>query len=285
MPSITSLVKDIEGVVDKGITVTDEQRKELGDALAKAVLDGIGKKEERPTYLRMSNMGTPCERKLWYSVNKPEDAEPLDAKTKIKFTYGNMYEAFALFLAKMAGHKVEGEQQRMEYNGVVGHRDAVIDGVVVDVKSASAYGMEKFKNNGLYQNDPFGYVDQLNLYRHASQDDPLVTVKGEAAFLAIDKVNGEMVVDIYKKTDKDYDQEIERKKEMLAQPEPPRRHYLPEADGTSGNYKIPTPCGYCAYKYTCYSDANNGQGLRKFLYSNGPRWLTRVVKVPNVPEV
>lgn len=284
MSALNSLIADINKAVDQGIEVTEEERKALGDALAKAVLDGVGKKEERPNYLRMSNFGTPCNRKAWYAMNMPDTAEPLDAKTKIKFTYGHLYEALALFLAKMAGHKVEGTQERMELNGVVGHRDAVIDGVLVDVKSASGFGMQKFKQHNLEQNDPFGYLDQLHLYLEASKSDPLVTVKKEAAFLAIDKSDGEMIIDTYKFGDRDWYAEIAEKKEMLASKEPPRRRYMPEADGTSGNMKLPTPCSYCQFKYECYKDSNNGAGLRKFIYSNGPRWLTRVMKQPNVYE-
>ena len=34
-----------------------------------------------------------------------------------------------------------------------------------------------------------------------------------------------------------------------------------------------------------FSDANNGDGLRKFLYSNGPRWLTTIERIPDVKEV
>ncbi len=48
--------------------------------------------------------------------------------------------------------------------------------------------------------------------------------------------------------------------------------------------KLSVGCSYCAYKNDCWSDANDGHGLRKFIYSKGPRWLTKVVSEPNVPE-
>ena len=48
--------------------------------------------------------------------------------------------------------------------------------------------------------------------------------------------------------------------------------------------KLSIGCSYCAYKVDCWSDANDGQGLRKFIYSKGPRWLTKVVSEPNVSE-
>jgi hypothetical protein len=44
----------------------------------------------------------------------------------------------------------------------VGHQDAIIDGVLVDCKSASGVGFDKFKYNKLAEDDPFGYVAQLS---------------------------------------------------------------------------------------------------------------------------
>jgi len=35
----------------------------------------------------------------------------------------------------------------------------------------------------------------------------------------------------------------------------------------------------------CWSDANQGKGIRTFKYSNGTRELVQVVKTPDVEEV
>jgi hypothetical protein len=43
----------------------------------------------------------------------------------------------------------------------------VIDGVTVDVKSASKYGFEKFLKHNLREDDPFGYISQLSSYVYA----------------------------------------------------------------------------------------------------------------------
>lgn len=280
-PNITTLPQDIYKTIDEGITLTEDQKTELGVALSGAVLAGLGKREQesQTNTLRMSNFGTPCERKLWYTVNEPDKAEPLDGKTKFKFTYGHILESLVLFLAKLAGHKVEGQQERLEVNGVVGHRDAIVDGVLVDVKSSSSFGIKKFKEHGLEGDDPFGYLDQLNLYLAASRDDPRLLVKGEAAFIGVGKEMGDIVVDRYKKDDRDWDKLVENKKKMLAEEKPPKRRYMPEPDGASGNMKLPTPCSYCQFKHHCHP------GLRGFFYSNGPRWLTHVMRTPDVPEI
>ena len=41
----------------------------------------------------------------------------------------------------------------------------------------------------------------------------------------------------------------------------------------------------CSYKNECWKDANDGKGLLGFAYSNGPRWLTKIVKTPDVPPI
>lgn len=285
MKTINTLIPDIYKTVDEGIVLTEDEKKELGSKLVDAVLQGLGKKEEQPKgVLRMSNFGTPCKRKLWYIVNMPEKAEKLMAWARIKFTYGHLLEQLALLLSRKAGHEVKGEQTTLEYKDIVGHRDGIIDGVLIDVKSANARGMDKFREHRLEQDDPFGYLDQLSLYSLASRADDDVVVKKEAGFLVIDKELGHLVLDKYKVKEIS-DEEIDETKKLLSSDTPPRRRYDPIQDGKSGNYQLDMPCRYCDYKYECWKDANGGKGLRAFLYSNGPRWLTRVAREPEVKEI
>ena len=65
----------------------------------------------------------------------------------------------------------------------------------------------------------------------------------------------------------------------------PPKCYPDVPDGKSGNYKLGVNCFYCSYKKDCWSDANNGHGLRAFEYKKGITYLTRVSRVPDVPEV
>lgn len=78
---------------------------------------------------------------------------------------------------------------------------------------------------------------------------------------------------------------IDNIREFLKSDTPPKKCYDPVADGASGNYKLSVGCNFCDYKHTCWSDANNGQGIRTFMYSNGPKNLVEVARTPNVPEV
>lgn len=271
-----TLVEDIYGVFDK-TTISQEQADEFGKEVASVISNALT--ERGPPKLRMSSIGQPCQRKLWYEINMPDKAEKLDGQTKFKFLIGHLIESAVLFLARLSGHSVTGEQDEQEIAGVKGHRDAVIDGRLFDVKSASPYSFAKFKEGKLKQDDSFGYVDQIQSYLYAGQEDDLVTDKSKASFLAVNKVSGEMVVDTHDKEEVDFEAVYNYKKSVVAQPEPPARGFDPVPEGKSGNKKLPVVCSYCPFKQVCHPDA------RLFLYSTGPVWLTEVKKEPRVPEV
>ena len=80
--------------------------------------------------------------------------------------------------------KVTDLQKEVSVNGIKGHQDCMIDGVLVDCKSASGRSFEKFSNNKLHTDDPFGYIAQISAYAEGNGVD-------EAAFLVIDKQHGE----------------------------------------------------------------------------------------------
>jgi hypothetical protein len=162
---------------------------------------------------------------------------------------------------------------------VKGHRDAVIDGVVVDVKSASTYSFKKFEDHGLAQNDPFGYMDQIQSYLHAGQTDDRVTDKDRAAFLVVDKTLGNLCLDVYPKQSFPIEKLYQYKKELMKRGEAPPRAFDPVPEGKSGNMKLPLNCSYCDFKNRCHSN------LRTFLYAKGPVFLTTVKKEPDVPEL
>lgn len=280
MKTIKTLVSDIYSLFGSGHKASPDNVKELAAAMATHVENALAQREPRGT-LRASIIGTQCKRKLWYDVNKPELAEGFDPWTKLKFLYGNLLEEIILFLAQESGHSVEKRQAEVDVNGVKGHIDAVVDGVVTDVKSASGFGINKFKNHELRNDDPFGYIKQITFYKEGMRDDPSVSIKGEAAFLAVDKSNGQLVLDSYRISDqdtRDLKRDVEESIALVASDDLPDRGFSDVPDGASGNRKLCTQCSYCPYKDSCWP------GLRKYIYSQGPRWLTKVVKDPNVPE-
>lgn len=197
----------------------------------------------------------------------------------MKFSFGDLIELLLLFLSEAADHDVQGTQDEQEIEGIKGHRDAVIDGTVVDVKSASSYSFRKFSEGTLSENDSFGYVDQLQSYIYAGQTDDKVTDKDRGAFLVVDKTLGHICLDIHEKKNVPYDKIYKYKKEMVASEAPPPRGFDPVPEGKSGNEKLGINCSYCEFRKKCYPNA------RTFLYSNGPVSLVKVVREPNVPEL
>jgi hypothetical protein len=278
-PNINTLVGDIYGLfTDETFTPSSDQVETFGRRLAEKVSGRIGERQSAST-LRLSNLGTPCNRKLWYSVNTPESGEKLGPDVKIKFLFGDILEELLLFLAEQAGHKVEGQQDELDLHGVKGHRDAVIDGVLVDVKSASSYSFSKFDKHLLPADDSFGYTTQIDAYLEASQGDERLAEKQSASFLVIDKTLGKICLDTHEKRNVDYETLVSEKREMLSNDSPPPRGYADEPEGKSGNRKLGTVCSYCNFKYTCYPL------LRGFAYAGRPVFLTKVVREPNVPEI
>ena len=276
MPEIKTLVEDIYSLFDpnKGHEPNEDNLNEFAENLKDLLRTRLAKREVLNNPLRFSSLGRP-DRQIWYMA-KGYPQEDISAKTYFKFLYGDVIEQLLLFLAKESGHSVEQAQAELEVNGVKGHIDAVIDGVLVDVKSASPYGYKKFVLQTVTEDDPFGYTQQLSGYAQ-------VVTPGQApAWLAMDKVSGAICLSpLSQSIVKDYpvDERIDHLKEVIEQDEPPARCYEDEEDGKSGNRKLGTACGYCAFKFSCHPD------LRVFSYSNGPRFLTRVAKLPDVPEV
>lgn len=284
MKDISTLVPDIYSVVEgKGgwdATITDY----LASEISKIAEARFSEEQQPRGYLGMSSLGHPCKRKIWYDVNMPDAAEPLAARTLGMFFYGDLLEALVLSLAKAAGHEVTGEQDVMRIGSIKGHRDAVIDGVTVDVKSTHEHGMFKFRNNGLYNDDPFGYVSQLSSYVYAGKDDPLVTNKTHGAFIAVCKSSFELLLDVYDFTDElaTKEQEVAAIQTMVSGPIPEERMPDKEQSKTSPNKVLKAPCSYCQYKRTCWPD------LRTFMYgtpdNSRPVHFTKLVKYPQKAE-
>lgn len=278
--SANTLVQDIYKVVKDGADVTDEQANHFGQTLSNIIRDRLAERQggERKFTLRMSNIGKGT-RQLWYDKKYGREEE-LSAPTLIKFMFGDIIEQLVLFLVKLSGHKVTEEQAEVNLNGIKGHIDADIDGVTVDVKSASSHSFKKFQDGSLIDNDAFGYIEQISGYAKARETD--------GAFLAVDKQNGHVAYLPFTAEELavfDVTGRIEYIKKVIDQEDAPERCHPDEKMGESGNRKLGVNCSYCPHKTRCWADANGGLGLRQFLYSSGPVWLTNVAVEPKVFEV
>ena len=273
--TIDTVVEDIYALFDpnNGHEPNEDNLNAFAENLKEILRTRLAKREPLNNPLRFSSLGKQ-DRQLWYMA-KAYPQEDMSAKTYFKFLYGDVIEQLLVFLARESGHEVTDEQKEVTVDGVKGHIDCKIDGVLVDVKSSSPYGFGKFVKGEVHVNDTFGYTQQLAGYAQ-------VETPGEpAAWLAMEKVNGSLALTrLSTSIMKDYpvDERIAHLKEVISNDEPPPRCYSDEEDGKSGNRKLGTGCSYCSFKHSCWP------GLRTFLYSNGPRYLTRVTKVPDVPE-
>ena len=277
MASLSRLVQDVYALLESGTAKIDSVK--LSEMIASRLTETSG-----GPVLRMSNVGERCHRKLWYREHAPEKAEAIPGHTRLKFIIGDIHGMILPELAKQAGHSVEAIEEEVKFEGVTGHVDCIIDGTIVDVKTANARSMAKFRDHTLERDDPFGYVDQISLYAESLKGDPRVTSPGHGAFLAADKELGHLVLDRYRLPKRDWKSIIASIREALSKAVPPARYYTDEPDGKSGNRQIPMPCRYCSYKKHCWADSNGGTGLRTYIYANGPKWLTRVMKEPKVDE-
>ena len=197
---------------------------------------------------------------------------------KLNFLYGHLLEEIVLMLVRMTEHKVTDEQKEVVVEGITGHMDCKIDGEVVDVKTASRFAFNKFRDGRLAEDDPFGYLGQLAAYEAAEGTE-------NGGFLVMNKESGELCMYVPDDLDKpNIKNKITNLLSALDLETKPGFCYPQVPDGKKGNMKIAKGCSWCNYKHDCYKDSNDGQGLRAFKYANGISYLTEVVVAPKVEE-
>ena len=283
MKNINTIVEDIYELFN--LTPIERDEKEVddlidnfGEMLKVHIKEFMYSKPRTSGNLRLSAIGKP-DRQLWYDVNTETTEEQLPPSTRIKFLYGYILEELLLLCASIAGHTVEDQQKEVTVEGVLGHQDAVIDGVLVDCKSASGFSFKKFESNTIADDDPFGYMAQISAYAQANGI-------AEAAFLVIDKSTGKIcLTPVHSMEMVNASTRVKHLKEVVKGSGVPSKCYAAVPDGKSGNLKLAVGCVYCRHKSMCWSDANQGKGIRTFKYSNGTRELVEVVKTPDVEEV
>ena len=275
---IHTLIEDIHHLLQHGKEELDQDNlKEFLSVMQEEVERFLQPYEGERKRLRLSAVGR-TDRKLWYEINDPIPRKETP-QLRMRFFYGHILEALLLYLATEAGHKVEHKQAEVVVEGIKGHIDAVIDGVLVDVKSASDYGFKKFKDGNLVNDDPFGYIAQISSYMEGMELE-------EGAFFAINKNSGDLcLLQMDELMTINASERVRSIKKIVASKDIPDKCYDDKPEGASGNRIIDKGCSFCDYKYRCWSDANNGVGLRTFKYSNGWKHFTKVLKEPNVAEV
>ena len=300
--TIDTLVTDIYDLfTTDSHVINDDNLNSFGEQIKAAVKKKLQEaRAARVPMLRMSIIGKP-DRQLWYELKKADATEAVETgdvdvfephpEKFIKYLFGDIIEQLLIFLIREAGHTVTHMQDEVELNGVLGHLDGVVDGVVADFKSASGYQFRnKFKNGMLLrpgaENDPFGYIGQLSGYAEKLQEQEGID-KNRVAWIVMNKETGELTTLFADSFDLiNASSRIDTIREFLNEDTPPEAKCYPEVpDGKSGNMMLSKNCGYCPFKFDCWKDVNGGVGLRAFDYSTGTKYMTRVVKEPTVDEV
>lgn len=272
--SLDTLVEDIYSVLQHCKFISEDHIKDLTNDLTTVITHRLKQDTHRRDTLSLSSIGKPL-RKLWYDLKDPCEEKDEPPYVQLKFLYGDIIETLVLWLAKVAGHTVTDQQKEVTHHGIKGHIDSNIDGEVVDAKSCSSRSYKKFEKGTLPEDDPFGYLAQLGSYDKE-------TGAGHPAFLAVDKVTGEIC--LYR-PDPDFDIPdteliIKRCKEALDKDTPPdEKCYEDEPMGKSGNRVLSKGCSFCPYKFRCWPN------LRAFKYASGIEYLTHIEKEPNVEEI
>ena len=272
--NLDTLVDDIYSVLVTQQEIDDSLVNELSTEIAEVIKSRLSSSSHHRPYLSLSSIGKP-KRRLWYDINDPIDDSTSKPHNILKFLYGDIIESVVLWLAKVAGHTVTDRQTEVKLLGIVGHTDSKIDGEVVDAKSASPRSYMKFEKSTLPDDDPFGYLAQVAAYDKKIGG-------GHPGFLAMNKVTGEIC--LYRPDPMfdlpDPEAVVSEAKETVALKEPPaEKCYQEEPDGKSGNMRLPKGCCFCPYKFRCWDN------LRMFKYSDGIRYLTKVVNEPRVEEI
>ena len=277
VPDIYELLENLSN--GKPLPITEEALDITMASMKEAILHWATPRSRDTDFsVRMSNVGKPS-RQLWFEKRDPAGRGGVDGATQIKFLYGHILEEIVLMLVRMAGHNVTDEQKEVKVNGITGHMDCKINGQVVDVKSASKFAFNKFRQGTLAADDPFGYLGQLAGYEKAEGTD-------EGGFLVINKESGELCMYVPDDLDKpNIDTKINTLLDELKLDTPPEMCYTPTPDGKKGNMQLPKGCTWCKYKHECHKDANDGAGLRTFKYSTGYKYLTHVEVEPKVDEI
>jgi hypothetical protein len=281
--SLDTLAIDIKQLIaniskGKSAKVSEEQMNIFLGNIKDAFNSWNNPVRQKAGMLRMSVLGKPP-RQLWYDRHSPKKYIAGDDSLNLKFLYGHILEHLLLFLAELAGHKIEDQQKKVEIDGITGHIDSKINGEICDVKSASSFSFKKFASGDLYGDDPFGYHAQLAGYEQAEG-----TSKG--GFLVIDKSTGDICLykpdELAKPNPKDL---IKRLRETLELKQPPVDKCYSLSSTKGGNKELPIGCQFCNHKWECYKDANDKKGLRVFKYSNKNVYLAEVNKQPQVEEI
>lgn len=258
----------VQGFLDRAnreaVEITDEVLDEFAAACRQALKRQFTEQRKSNFTIRMSNVGRDlCQLQLEQAGT---DSEVLPYNHVYKMLTGDLHEAAMIAILKSAGVGVEDTQQQvsLEVAGtkINGTYDIKIDGKIYDIKSASSWAFQnKFAEGSfdkLQKDDGFGYVAQGFGYAAAAG-------KPFGGWIVVDKTTGEWSVSetpsgaAYEAARKESLAKIETNVKALTQNKPFKRCHTDVEEfyyrKPTGNKMLGFACGYCAFKQTCWPEA------------------------------
>lgn len=200
------------------------------------------KKESREHYLGMSEIGEPCERKLWYKFHNPDIKEKFDGRIKSLFETGHIIEEKLIKAIRQIDYNQNifayGEQQYFSDldNQFRGHNDIIVSKIpgsnnphIVDIKTMKGSIFTEFKKtgiDGMKWGSGFKYYSQAQCYMGYSGIHRYI-------LLCENKDNSELYQYKIKFIHDDFDKIKEKAKRIIFSKTPPA---IPPKDGVFCRY-------------------------------------------------
>ena len=216
----------------------------------------------------MSELGKPAVllalKKLGYPLENG-----MSVARKMTMLWGSVAESTIIALMRQQGMFVSHEQTIIDFKGIPGHLDCVVDDMVVEIKTMSDGYWNQFTK---HPNDDRGYITQLALYmacsgkagvwlclnkapKEFSDNSPLQIVIPNIEDLNAAIVRAEGVIDVLGA--------IESLEDIFEYMEPPAP--VPEVyrGAETGKYLVPTSMKYTPYKEVFYQLEQSVNGYKK----------------------
>jgi hypothetical protein len=209
--------------------------------------------------LRASQLGKPAVLQAMDKLGIKREGDSIQNKLKLIFHQGEIFECLAIELLKVYGFKVTLEQAEVEFDGVKGHIDCVVDDAyLLELKTMSGQYTSKFRKA---PDDTRGYVSQLAIYQDA------LSLPG--AWLAYDKANSEAFIKAYPNDPKIIAESLDRASYIIGSMD-----YIEKFEDIFEYFEAPPPVDY-----SCKVKNIHGQTVPEEMRYDWRRWVFYNIEV------
>jgi len=203
--------------------------------------------DKKRSYLGASELGYPCDRRVWYSYHMPEKREAIPPRVKRIFDMGHMIEEYVLDLLKDAGiivwgEKPDGTQFGFKDDEIRGHADGIVKGIpesdqphLLEIKSMNKSNFAKCEKRGI-ESEFYHYFIQMQIYM-------LKLELKNGLFISYCKDNSELYTERIKLDKMKAEFYLKRGKELVIENKTPDRKFK-----SSAYFE----CKFCPFKEECW---------------------------------